>query len=80
MSPGGFSHDACRLVTPELLTVRLFSAMGTDTNTQHTHQTGQLMVTVTKCCDLIPSVNTPVLPSTDTELLRFLLMVATVMV
>lgn len=38
------------------------------------------MVIITKCFDLILSVNTPVLPSTDAELLRFRLMVATVMV
>lgn len=30
-SPGGFSHDAWRLLTPELLRVMVRSAMGTET-------------------------------------------------
>lgn len=32
-SPGGFSHDAWRLLTPELLRVMVLNAMGTTTQT-----------------------------------------------
>lgn len=86
-SPGGFSHDACRLSTPELCRVMVRNAMGTGEHT-HTSQLGHSGAIMNnnsalrphKCVFVDKHTHTPVRPCKDTDVFTFPLLVVTVMV